>query len=50
MKALTVCRKCKAKTMPHRACVSCGTYAGRAVIAMAKPGSKKKHSHKKDAS
>ena len=26
---LTTCPQCKANTMPHTACPSCGTYAGR---------------------
>ncbi|MDR0432037.1 MAG: 50S ribosomal protein L32 [Bifidobacteriaceae bacterium] len=27
--ALTVCPRCGAKTRPHTACPSCGTYKGR---------------------
>jgi large subunit ribosomal protein L32 len=27
--ALTTCPQCKAPTMPHTACPSCGTYQGR---------------------
>lgn len=40
--ALTVCPKCKAPAMPHRACPSCGTYAGRTVRKLASPLAKTK--------
>ncbi|QQS61423.1 MAG: 50S ribosomal protein L32 [Candidatus Moraniibacteriota bacterium] len=26
------CKSCGSKTVPHRACVECGTYRGRQVI------------------
>lgn len=39
---LTACPKCKEPMMPHRACPSCGTYAGRTVIARKSPLAKKK--------
>lgn len=28
---LTTCQQCKQKTLPHKACVSCGSYRGRSV-------------------
>jgi len=34
--------------MPHRACPSCGTYAGRKVRELASPLAKHKHEHKHD--
>lgn len=45
---LAACPKCKAPNLPHRACMNCGTYAGRQVIAMKSPLAKKtaeKHDH-----
>ena len=32
--ALTACPKCGATIRPHRACVKCGYYAGKEVIAV----------------
>jgi large subunit ribosomal protein L32 len=39
MKALTLtdCKKCGEKNLPHTACASCGTYAGRKVVAKKDP-------------
>ena len=31
------CPKCKETVMPHRACLNCGTYAGRKVLNMKSP-------------
>ena len=31
---LVACAKCKTPNLPHRACVNCGAYAGRQVVAM----------------
>jgi len=45
-KNLSVCPKCKSEMIPHRACPSCGYYAGREVIKMAV--SKNKKSEKKE--
>lgn len=39
---LAACPKCKEPIMPHRACPSCGTYAGRSVVAMKSPLAKSK--------
>jgi len=38
---LAACPKCKEPMMPHRACPSCGTYAGRVVVKLKTPLSKK---------
>jgi len=48
---LAACPKCKEPMMPHRACPSCGTYAGRKVRELASPVAKRKpaehkHDHK----
>jgi large subunit ribosomal protein L32 len=40
---LAACPKCNEPVLPHRACLSCGTYAGRQVIAMKDPLSTKKN-------
>jgi large subunit ribosomal protein L32 len=45
---LAACPKCKEPMMPHRACPSCGTYAGRKVRELASPLAKHKHEHKHD--
>ena len=45
---LAACPKCKEPMMPHRACPSCGTYAGRKVRELASPLAKSKHEHKHD--
>jgi len=45
---LAACPKCKEPMMPHRACPSCGTYAGRKVRELSSPLSKRKHEHKHD--
>jgi large subunit ribosomal protein L32 len=45
---LAACPKCKEPMMPHRACPSCGTYAGRKVRELASPLAKGKHEHKHD--
>lgn len=42
---LAACPKCKEPMMPHRACPSCGTYAGRKVRELASPLAKGKRSH-----
>jgi large subunit ribosomal protein L32 len=46
LKKLTLadCPKCKAPVMPHRACASCGTYAGRQVLTLKSP-LEKGHGH-----
>lgn len=31
---LADCPRCGSKTMPHRACPTCGTYRGRQVVAV----------------
>ncbi|KPJ85925.1 hypothetical protein AMJ57_01255 [Parcubacteria bacterium SG8_24] len=41
---LAVCDKCKQPKQPHRACPSCGTYAGRQVIKLSGPVGRKKGS------
>ena len=33
--SLSICPQCKAAKLPHRACLSCGTYKGKAVIELA---------------
>ena len=43
---LSTCPKCKEPVMPHRACMNCGTYAGRQVIKLASPVTKAKQSKK----
>lgn len=45
---LAACPKCKEPMMPHRACPSCGTYAGRKVRELASPLAKRKHDHEHD--
>jgi large subunit ribosomal protein L32 len=45
---LATCAKCKATVMPHRACMNCGTYAGRQVLKLSNPLAKAKHDHKHD--
>lgn len=40
---LATCAKCKSKVMPHRACMNCGTYAGRQVLKLANPLAKSKN-------
>jgi large subunit ribosomal protein L32 len=42
--SLAACPKCKEPMMPHRACPSCGTYAGRKVVDLRDPLAKKKSS------
>lgn len=39
---LATCPKCNDVVMPHRACASCGTYAGRQVLTIKDPTAKKK--------
>jgi len=39
--SLAKCPKCQEPTLPHRACLNCGTYAGRQVIKLASPLAKK---------
>jgi large subunit ribosomal protein L32 len=46
---LAACPKCKAPVLPHIACPSCGTYAGRTVRKMASPLAAKKATKKADA-
>ena len=38
---LAPCPKCKEPALPHRACPSCGTYAGRQVLTLKDPLQKK---------
>lgn len=45
---LAACPKCKAPMQPHRACSSCGTYAGRKVRELKSPLAKKKQAHAHD--
>jgi len=45
---LASCPKCKEAILPHRACASCGTYAGRQVLAMKEPAAKKKEQPKSE--
>ncbi len=48
---LAACPKCKEPMMPHRACPSCGTYAGRKVRELKSPLAKRKqqkHDHAHD--
>lgn len=45
-KNLAVCPKCKGPVLPHRACDSCGTYAGRQVINLKSPLTKTKKEEK----
>ena len=44
---LVVCPKCNESILPHRACASCGTYAGRQVISLKSPLAKSKKEEKK---
>jgi large subunit ribosomal protein L32 len=39
---LAACPKCGSPVVPHRACASCGTYAGRQVVDLKSPVSKAK--------
>ncbi len=34
--ALTTCTQCKKPALPHHACLFCGTYKGRKIIAIVK--------------
>lgn len=43
---LAACPKCKEPMMPHRACPSCGTYAGRKVVTLGSPLSGKSRAKK----
>lgn len=50
-KVLGSCPQCKKPVMPHRACVACGTYKGRAVISLKTPKvstATKAHDHDHD--
>lgn len=45
---LATCPKCKEPILPHTACMSCGTYAGRKVLTLRNPlekGAKKAKAH-----
>ncbi len=42
---LAACPQCKAPIMPHNACQSCGTYAGRKVLTLKNPLEKSAHPH-----
>jgi len=33
---VSICPQCKAPKLPHRACMSCGTYKGKEVIDLSK--------------
>ena len=33
---LSICPQCKAPKLPHRTCLSCGTYKGKEVIDLSK--------------
>ncbi|MAG12253.1 50S ribosomal protein L32 [bacterium] len=43
---LSVCSKCKAQHIRHRACLACGTYRSRAVVDVAKKALKKENKAK----
>ncbi len=45
---LVACPKCKEQMLPHVTCPSCGTYAGRKVLELKSPLSKKKAVAKHD--
>ncbi|MBI4458127.1 50S ribosomal protein L32 [Candidatus Uhrbacteria bacterium] len=45
---LSPCPQCKEPMMPHNACPSCGTYAGRQVLALKNPAAKSAHKHDHD--
>jgi large subunit ribosomal protein L32 len=45
---LAQCPKCKEPMMPHRACPSCGTYAGRKVLKLGSPLSSRKNAKKEE--
>jgi large subunit ribosomal protein L32 len=34
LRTLVECPNCNAKKLPHRVCMSCGTYRGRLVLAV----------------
>ena len=34
LKTLIVCPNCRAKKLPHRACMACGTYRGMQVLSV----------------
>lgn len=42
--AMSVCPQCKKKILPHRVCVYCGHYKGKAIVEIAAPKEKKKRS------
>jgi large subunit ribosomal protein L32 len=46
---LAACPKCKEQMLPHKACPSCGTYAGRNVIDLKSPVAASKSKAKKEA-
>ncbi len=46
---LAKCPKCKMDIMPHRACANCGTYAGRQVLVLKSPLTKKAPEKKEKA-
>jgi large subunit ribosomal protein L32 len=40
--SLTTCQQCRSPRLSHHACPTCGTYRGRAVIAVGDEGEKPK--------
>ena len=44
---LAVCPQCKAPVLPHKACASCGNYAGRKVLTLKHSAGEHGHDHTK---
>ncbi len=49
VQALTPCPKCKTPILPHRVCLTCGTYKGREMVNVLAKIQKKEEKRKKEA-